>query len=266
MSVQNMSLQFSEGCGHKFSSVSNFKARLTSSTFLWFQLRGQSYTIKADAEINEQKQPRQKVGFQMKFREELELGSCSEKHLNILSLPSVLRAGHNMKQRLKPQVSPGPQHVLKRSPALRAQCGGKSIADSKGCARKASQQNCFQPMNGKMWGLREYECILRSYLGTSGSNSTSTELKIGSWGWVPAGQNVWERGWSREVSMFTRLKYINERLKRKKRVLKSVPEQTRPNGNKTGEIQVLCTWKKVGCNIVHMLKTWKLGRPEKREL
>lgn len=84
--------------------------------------------------------------------------------------------------------------------------------------------------------------------------------------WVPAGQNIWGRGWGREVFMFTRLTYISERLKRKKTVLKSVPEQTRSSGNKLGEIQVLCTWKKVGCNIPHMLKTWKLGRPEKREL
>lgn len=144
MSVQNMSLQFSNGCGHKFSSVSNFKVQLTSSTFFWFQLHGQSYTTKADGEINE-KRPRQKVGFQMKFRE-LELGSCSGKCLNILSILSLLRSGHNMKQRLKPQVSPGPQHVLKCFPVLGAQCGGKSIADSKDCAGKASQQNCFQPM------------------------------------------------------------------------------------------------------------------------
>lgn len=66
--------------------------------------------------------------------------------------------------------------------------------------------------------------------------------------------------------MFTRLKYINERLKQKKRVFKSVPEQTRSSGNKMGEIQVLCTWKKVGCNILHTLKAWNLESQEKREL
>lgn len=154
MSEQNMSLQFSKGCTHKFSSVSNFKAQLTYSTFFWFQLHGQSYTIKADGEINEEKQPRQKVGFQMNFREELELSSCSGKHLNVLSIPSLLRAGHNMKQRLKPQVSPRPQHLLKCFPVLGAQRAGNSIADSKGCAGKASQQNVFSLWKGKMWGLR----------------------------------------------------------------------------------------------------------------
>lgn len=178
MSVQNTSLQFSQGCGRRFSSVSDFKAWLTSSTFFWFQLHGQSYTTKADAEINE-KRPREEVGFQMKFRE-FELGSCSGKRLKVLSVPSLLRTGHNMKQRLKPQVSPGPQHQPKHFPVLGAQCGGKSIADSKGCTGKASKKTVFRLWNGKMWGLRQYESILRSYLGISGSNSTSTEIKISS--------------------------------------------------------------------------------------
>lgn len=142
--MQNMSLQFRECCGRRFSSVSNFKAQLTSRTLLWFQLHGQGYTIIADGEINEEEQPRQKVSIQMRLRKELELGGCSGKHLNTLSVPSLLRTVLNTKPRLKSRVSP--QHVLKRFSASGSQCGGKSVADSKGCAGKGSYWSCFQPM------------------------------------------------------------------------------------------------------------------------
>lgn len=170
-----MSLQFGECCGRRFSSVSNFKAQLTSRTLLWFQLHGQGYTIIADGEINEEEQPRQKVRFQMKFRKELELGGCSGKHLNTLSVPSLLRTVLNTKPRLESRVSPGPQRVLKCFSASGSQRGG-----TKAVQAKAPPDAVFSLWNGKTWALRQHECILRSYLGIPASNSTSTEVEINS--------------------------------------------------------------------------------------
>lgn len=85
-----------------------------------------------------EEQPRQKAAFQMKFRKELELGDCSGKHSNIPSAPSLLRTVLNMQHRLKSQVSPGPQHMLKGFPVSGSQLGGKSVAASKDSAGKGS--------------------------------------------------------------------------------------------------------------------------------
>lgn len=79
--------------------------------------------------------------------------------------------------------------------------------------------------------LSRYLCI-QLYFYWSQNESVS---------WVPAGQEVWGKDQVRESFLYTRPKYINERLKRRKTVLNSIPERTRSSGNiwKWGKFFVL---------------------------